>query len=775
MPRHAAVSLALAVLTITAVAAAEGEPALEPKGPHPRILLDDALRATWKKQAKIEGSAVARSVARCRASRTDAKHPDYQRDSYMGFDWSANLSACLIAWVVTGSDDDARSAVQFFKALLDDLEWIGDGKGGDRAVRRDTGYAIRSMPPYAALAYDWLHDHPAMTGVLKTKALERFEVWMRWYKTEGYHRRSPATNYHAGYTLAATFVSIATGGEAGAFNGELWSHLRDDVWGTDMKRALGPGGLFDGGDFPEGWQYAPLSVAEYALAYRVASAHGIQVEGVDRWLQAMFVRTLHAMTARDTIAAIGDTEEKSPNIPVHPMTMTAILIGPAPAIAKRQAAAEMVRLKLAAKEYPLYEALAEAAEIQPQPAVRENWPTSYFSTGINAFYARTSWAPDGVFLVTTCEPQTDSDHWHFDAGNVMITRGKDELLIDPSPYGSLSSLTGNAPTVVATKLPANYQPSQAAWGEATHFVWATQTRSGVVAARCDYADQYKFQDAASEIPFAQRDIVMVPWGPKLTDATTIVVDRARTGSVGQPMYLRFRSLGGFTLDKDAARTKVGDSTFTVRKMSSTGGTPEVRMLTPSECWEPPRGQCEATRIPAGEYRIAIPGPAPEAIHVLDTAGKQDLVAEPVATGVYHLRRGDQDAYIATHPVAYATPAPAAGRTAIHVVLVDDPAVPARISATRDGDKCAVQLGATGAALATPAVFTLDDKCALTEDVRTGPAAPNLEGAAGSMISIGSGRPTSGSKQRGCCDSGAGATTPAIMMLGVAIVLRRRRR
>ena len=765
-------ALAFSIILLTARAAA-ADKAPEPSGPRPRILLDASLRATWKTQAKQQDSAVARAIARCEDTRSNPG--EYQKDSYMGFDWSASLNACLIAWAVRGSDDDARSAIVFVKALLDDQHEIGDRLGGEKTIRRDTGYAMRSVPPYVAIAYDWLHDHKDMTPALRDHTRERFGQWLSWYKQNGYHNRSPATNYHAGYVLSATLVAIAQGSEGGpgeAFNTELWNHVRDDLWGTDMAKAVAPKGLFDGGDFPEGWQYAPLSVAEYALAYRIAAQNGITVEGIDRWLTSMFVRTIHARSgALDLAAAIGDAEIKTPSMPVDVMTLLAVLIGPAPEVAQRQALGEIRRLGLRTKQWPLYEAVAEARAVTPASPLLEKWPTSYFATGISAFYARTSWAREGVWMATICPPQYDADHLPPSAGNLMITRGVDEVLIDPSPYGSLSSLTSNAPTVESKQHLDKYRPSQAPWGETTHFDWALQTASGVIAARCDYADQYKFQERASDIPLAIRDIVLIPWGKQRADATTVVIDRTESGAAERQMHLRFRSPSMFKLDKDVAHAKIGASTFTIRRVSPTTGAPEVRAPKVGACWEMPRGKCDTTRLPTGEYRIAIPGPKPEAIHVLDAAATNDLAVATIAEGVTHLRRGTQDAYVAANPVTYSTK-PSAG--AIHVVLVDGPS-PAKVTVTRDGDKCTVAVATDGPAREpAPLVFTVDDKCQSSEDARIGPALPDLAGsAAGTLIPVG-GVPQR-RKNGGCCDTGGGGAGSIALSVLLVGVLRRRRR
>ncbi len=741
----------------------------EPAGKHPRILLDDTLRAAWKSQApageKSEG-AVGKAITRCELTRSNPK--EYQRDSYMGFDWGASLSACLVAWSARGNDADAKSAVGFVEALLDDLEYIGDKKGGEAAVRRDTGYAIRSMPVYVALAYDWLHEHPAMTPALRQRIRERLEQWVSWYRKSGYHNKTIATNYHAGYVIAATMTAIALGGEAGAFGTSLWSHVRDDIWGTDMARGLAPGGLFDGGDFPEGWQYAPLSVAEYALTARVAGQHGLKIDGADRWLTALFVRTMHARSgARDTIAAIGDTDEKAPTIAVNALTLLAVLVGPSAEIAQKQAAAEKARLSLIAKDYFLYEALASARAVTPGAPALDKWPTAYYTAGLKTFYARTSWAKDGVWMATICTaaPNENADHMAPAAGNLLVTRGTDEVIVDPSPYASWSTLTGNAPTVDSRQHLPNYRPSQALWGETTHFVWAQQTASGVVATRCDYADQYKFQDHSTDIGLATRDFVLIPWGAKRADASIVVIDRGETAGADYQMYLRFRSPIAFALAGDVAKAKVGGSTVAIHKVAA-AGKPETRAPKVGDCYDMDKGKCDTARFPVGEYRIAIPGPAPEAIHVVDVSGGDPLTVETLAPGITHLHRGTQDAYVSAKPGSYSV-SPSAG--AIHVVSDG-----AKLAVTKDGAKCKVEVTAD-AAQRDPVIAIVDAQCKATDDARTGPAAPDLAGsAAGTLIPVG-GVPQRSKARGGCCSASGGAGSSMLGILVVARLRRRRRR
>jgi hypothetical protein len=769
-------ALAVVLTLIFARSIAIAAPAPEPSGPHPRILLDEPLRTAWRAAAKRDGSAVAKAIARCADTR--GRPHEHTRDSYMGFDWSTSLSACLIAWAVRGSDEDARQAVVYIQALLDDLERVGDGKGGEAAVRRDTGYAIRSMPPYVAIAYDWLHDHPALTPALKQRIRERFTQWLGWYKKSGYHNHSPGTNYHAGYLFSATLAAVALAGEGG-FSSELWTHVRDDIWGTDMAKALAAGGVLDGGDFPEGWQYAPLSVVEYALAARVGERHGLPIAGVDRWLAAMFVRSMHARSgARDTIAAIGDTEEKTATIAPSVWTMLAILVGPASEAAQRQAAGEIARLGLVAKDFPLFEAVAQARGVEPATPVFDKWPLSYYAPGVNAFYARTSWRKDGVWLATICPPAYDADHLAPSAGNFLVTRGVDEVIVDPSPYGSLSSLTSNAPTVDSKQQVDKYRPSQAAWGQTTHFAWAVQTAAGVVATRCDYADQYKFQDKATDIDLAQRDLVLVPWGAARADASLVVIDRADTGAAGQAMYLRFRTPVVIGMRGPVARATIGASALAIQRVApASGPAPEVRLPPVGACWEGDRGKCDAARFAVGEYRVTLPGPTPEAIHVLDVAaaGGTELGVDAAAEGVVHLARGGQHAYVAARAASYAAKA---GAGVVHVAVAGN-GTTTKLAASKSGDTCKVDVTTDGAPHEPgPLVVILDESCRSSDDARVGPGAPDLGGSAGAtLISVG-GVPTrkdAARRGRGCCDASGGGGASALVTLLVVLLSRGRTR
>ncbi|MEZ4366425.1 MAG: hypothetical protein R2939_09075 [Kofleriaceae bacterium] len=797
-------SLLLATLGGGLGRAAAAPPA--PTGAHPRLFLTPELRGRWQALAKAGDNPVAASVRWCADVR--ARPAEFAREGYQALDWAKHLQACLVAWAATGDDAHARTAMVYFTAMLDDLTVVGDGQGGDEAARRDSGFAIRSMGPYTALAYDWLHDHPAMNEDLRATARRRFHAWTGWYLTDGYRARSAGTNYQAGYLVAATVMAIAEGGEGGAPGDALWRHVVDTLWGQDMAPALAPGGLLEGGDWGEGWQYGPLSVAEYALAARALAEQGVPVPGMATFLTGVFTRHVHALAPGGGVFVGGDTEDERANIAPSVNTLAAVALGDAPPIVRGWALGELTRLGLVGAgarlpEFPLLAALAVGRAEPPVAPPRESWPTWYLAPGTGNLYARATWADDSVWTVMQCTSTLDIDHFHADAGNVVVSRGADDLLVDPSPYGTLSTLTSNAPTVASAHLPAEYIPGQAYWSQHTRWDWAHQSRRGVVTGRCDYADQYRFQHRPSDVPAALRDLVLVPWAGG-ADATLVVVDRAVSGAASRPLYTRFRMPGTVALDGDVARAKVGASRIEVQRLASSSGQLAQAASTAKDCWTPPRprGDCNAARLPVGEARLTVDGPRMSAVQVVDVAAAGAVgatstsVSGPGWSGAWLERDGGAamivwgaeppwQAPTSATTLTYTAPARAG---AVHVVL-DAPGAAERVAVTsrRVGDACEVTLTVGGAVAARPAHLLLDEACAVEVDpILVGAGAIVADpGALGAGSAIAPdvvhgtvGRPAAAgrSPRSGCCGAQASpAQSVGGMLLVSLVVLRRRRR
>jgi hypothetical protein len=737
------------------------------------MLLDAELKAAWKASAKEQRGPVVGAIKVC-ANARDTR--DHDRAIYQGSEWSRILQACLVAWAATDDPKHAATAIRFYTALLDDLDVIGDKQGGDAAARRDSGYAIRNLGPYTALAYDWLHSAPGMTPALREKARQRWAAWLGWYREHGYRARHPGNNYHAGYLAAATLIAIAQGGEAAEQDGPgLWQFVADELWAKDMAAALATGGILDGGDWPEGWQYGPLAVAHYALSARIARAAGIKVEGVEPWLASLLRRHVYGLSPSDRVYPGQDTEDESPNLTPHVLTLDAVALGNATPDDKRWARGELSRLQLIDKDYPLYNALASVGD-KPILPPRKDWPTWYLAAATATLFARTRWDETAIWFITECQHGLDVDHRHPKAGNFVLSRGKDDVIVDPSPYGSQSTLTSNAPTVASSQLPRNYVPSQADWSRATAWVWTTQTKSGVIAARCDYADQYKFQHRRSDIPAAIRDLVLLP-NKDGTDASVVIVDRATTRGPDRPMYLRFRAPSGLALASDTATATIGGSKLTIHNVARTSGTPVIGRTNQKDCFKEgtPQGRCDAARFAVSDFRLELAGPEPRAVHVISATGSTVAPASAPLSGEGWAGvrvTGARDAVV-VWPTKPGAPLSYRAPRGTHVVL-DAPNSDGRatVNAKRDGESCVVEVTAggtpSGGMSARPLLFALDDGCAIVEETAAASAASAI-GTKPPPVA-----PSTKSPRSGCCGAQSTPGSPIAMTLVVLGILARKR-
>jgi uncharacterized protein (TIGR03382 family) len=797
-------SLACALLWLMVTAAGNGEAAADSR---PHVLLTPALRARWQALASVKGSSVEVSIRHC--ADVAARPAEFAPSGYQQLDWAKHLQACLVAWAATpdaaAADAHAKVAMTYFTAMLDDRDRVGDGAGGDTLVSQDSGFAIRAIGPYTALAYDWLHDHPLMNEDLRATARHRFKAWTDWFAASGYRARDVGNNYHAGYVIGATLMAAAQRGDAGADGDALWRKVTDEIWGIDMARGLTSGGVLEGGDWGEGWQYGPLAVASYAVAGRVLQEAGVTVPGLGAFFDAVLARHVHALSPAGGVFVAGDTQVETANLEPNPNTLAAVAIAAATPAARAAALGELQRLRLlgpdvAISAFPLLVALAEGSAT-PAPLARAGLPTWYLAPGTGNLYARTGWDDGAVWTVMQCTPSLEIDHFHADAGNVVLTRGRDDLLVDPSPYGTLSTLTSNAPTVASAHLPANYIPGQGYWSVTTRWEWAHQSVAGVVAARCDYADQYKFQHRPSDVPHALRDLVLVPWRSARagdpTDATLIVVDRAESGSANRPLYTRWRLPGVATVSPDRAATTVGDSALTVARLASSSGEFERGVPSAKDCFGEgvPRGNCDAARFPVVDARLTVAGPSMRAVHVLDVGAAK---ATPTPTTLTQgagwnaawIDRGERAAIVVTAdappwqgPAASLTyRAPARGQ--VHHVVLDPPGAPERVAvaARKDGADCEVTLTPGGEVAARPVHLSLDAACQVTLDPVMASSAQLVSVAAGAAGSDGvdhgtAGRATPRSPRSGCCggaQASGSATLPMALLVAAALGRRRRR-
>src|SRR5205085_2929536 len=115
------------------------------------------------------------------------------------------------------------------------------------------------------------------------------------------------------------------------------------------------------------------------------------------------------------------------------------------------------------------------------------------------------------WAIFTSAPAVNSDHHHLDASNFAFSRGVDDLVVDPTPLGSRSTLSTNAVGADAEDVIGDYAGSQTTWSQA-ELLWARATESKVYAARSDFAKAFIYSETPSAIPYAHREWVFLPEG-----------------------------------------------------------------------------------------------------------------------------------------------------------------------------------------------------------------------------------------------------------------------
>src|SRR6185503_5592637 len=243
-------------------------------------------------------------------------------------------------------------------------------------------------------------------------------------------------------------------------------------------------------------------------------------------------------------------------------------------------------------------------------------------------------------------------------------------------------------------------PSQGYWGANTGLVWSRQSGSGIAAARCDYADQFRRSDVPSDVSHALRDFVLIP---QASGAAVVLVDRVVTGASERALHLRVRTPAALSLDGDTATGKVGSSSLAIRKLWASSGAPNVRVMPKANECPSSDHACDVSKLDAGsEYRIDVAGPSAFAIHVVsaraDAGAQSELLAGPGYKGTLVTQGAARVAVVASDSASsvpvdslrYRTPS---ADQLVHVVL--DAPVDADgnsdLSATRDGNDCQVEV------------------------------------------------------------------------------------
>jgi hypothetical protein len=819
-PALTALGLLASSLLVASNAAADPP---TPSGAHPRLFMSGAELAAYKTNATTKGTAAAGLVQQCQETITSPS--DYStRGGSDGNYWPQSAVACAFAYLTTQNPQYLTQALLYWKASLSDDQTIGDGLGcvsgvstdwqtwakagnGGAAppviltVTHDTGYPIRWYGTDIALTYDWLYSAPGASALV-TQTQVCLTSWIDYYTGYGYHNTEAGANYNAGYVVAKSLGAIALGTDGGA-DGHLWTQVLDDDFAmivignglVEMSAVGTPAGVMVGGDWGEGWEYGPLSVVEYAASAAALETSGASLPPMDTWAGSLVLRDLYATTPPGTFVYCGngDCDITTPNNTPNPNELDAVLLGPS----SDQAAAWALSAKQAqgvgatGDAAFVYNALAEARAVTAQDYTKQTPapPLWYLARGTREVYARTAWDDPGAYWgVFISSPQLNSDHQHFTASSFVFSRGGDDLIVDPSPYGGPSSWQANAVTADSSVVTGDYAPSQTPWSVAD-LPWARGTSDATVAARSDFANAFIFDGTPSDITYAHREWTMLPEGE------VVVIDRVHTSAASRSMYVTLHTNtggGGLAASNGVYLGKAGSSQVAIHPVLLSGGTPAVTQPTTGSCTAScsyPCAQCDNVRFAVDEYQVKVPGTWAVAVHVIDGLGASEAPAtvdsmndgtiDPgkqnggvLGAGV--LRTSKQSYVVASSAVDGVSPAtmtygvPGTGE-ARHVVF-DAPEASdgtSTVTAVATSGRCVVSITAGGGMGFTghPLMFSVaaaGSGCTVTDSTSVSPSPPpggdgGVEGGTGSSSGGGEGGAGSSSSSGGGADGGDGGS------------------
>jgi hypothetical protein len=704
-----------------------------PPGPHPRIYLTAERLARLSAAKDAQTPAYQALFAAC----TKLRSGDIQ-SGYQAWDWVTAILDLALCAKVTKDPSFAALGVHYFQALLDDRFKIGDGAGGETAVRHDDGYPIRTYGALGALAYDWLHDAPGMTPALRKKAMDRFVQWTQWFKEKGYSNDQPISNYYVGYFGAVAFAGIAAEGDdprAAALRQQT-----QQMWNQEIVPAYGA--KLQGGDFPEGWQYGDMVgtfLALYADAETTSRATPPAKPLLDDlpWLrQIVTLRAFALLPDGKHTFDNGDWSQKPATAPVHTFLALAAILPPTDTTAKQ--AEFLARLGLSKDEEWHWLRFLGSEPSHPVEDPRKGKP-SYLSPGTATVFARTSWDPGSVWFALTSEPSL-SDHEHLDAGHFEVVRGNDPLLIDSGDYSAFSSLSHNVVLVDDPLQSSNwevssahhdiitYKRNQGLWSHTANIA-RFEDGGTYVYALAEYDSAFNPAGYPSDrkdraVTRAEREAVFsctpVPSAGAGESARLVIYDRF---TLSDPRFTTTFILHGGaapTLSGSLARFATGASAAWVTTLLPKNAAPAIVDEThntysddrPFFTNKPPDG--------VTSFRFEVPSPASPAsterrfLHaiVIGAAASTPIVPTGIAGDEIDGAVIDHEAYVfssrgpATTAAAVSYRAPA---SATHHIVSDlAPGAAYAVNASADGDTCRISLTPGSGKTATRAgVLALD--------------------------------------------------------------------
>jgi hypothetical protein len=323
----------------------------------------------------------------------------------------------------------------------------GNERWGLNSIFIDTTYPSRYLLPYVALAYDWLYQYQGLTAPLRAEMRRALAEWSDFIRDNGYYADSPTSNYGAAHYCGRVFTAVAkddrdVGGDA-ARVAEIQTYRTNNTLPLFVTTPPPGYGAYQGGYWAEGWSYGELACENLVLASLAMEAYGLaDVSGERAWAAEAINALLHAQVSTDLTSGRQGTQ-----VPVGDWYAY-----PAPVNAK-----DLWALLAYASSDPAASAYANSFIQNPAQAQESGWLDILFRdpgaaatdwtavpipldtrspyTGIVLSRAAWDYASANVtFINGNIAP---ADHQQNTAGDLLVQRAADDLLVSPDAVGHL--------------------------------------------------------------------------------------------------------------------------------------------------------------------------------------------------------------------------------------------------------------------------------------------------------------------------------------------------
>lgn len=597
-----------------------------------RPRLTDPADVANQREAIARGGPEARAARQACEGRLRSRTGKYAAPGYARFDWGASaqhLARCGLIFRQADPEASTRywnEALVYMKALAWDLETVGDGKGGLRALQQDSGFPIRSHGVSLPLAYDMAYEAPGFSQDLKRRLADEMVKWVDWYEGKldgkgGLDVKGTAwRNYFSGYFLARGLIGLAIFGDhpRGA---ELVDTTRQ-LWREKVKPDLDD--RLGGGYPPEGWGYGSGVVQrylEYARSARAATGEDVMREV--RFFRDAIRAIVHG-TKPDRRGCYDGGDWAGDQVGVSPTWLLANLKD----TYRDQPEGQLAQAYLALSQKPTAEALAAMS----------SQPLSYLARGTNLAMMRSSWGPDAVWAAFQSGGPHFADHQNRDQGHFTVWyRGKD-LLIDAGMWREsrpglninnfANETSWHNSILIDDKKEGRltYPPGQGYWGKRLTRAFEDGGRYVLVSADITGAyappdDRVQYHGAKSAVEKVTRDLIFI------RPDHFVVVDRVRTAKdyYGKRVVFHFANAAEPAVMQEYVESRQGDAKILIQSLLPGNAVVEKQRTLSPRCNNDPKCPNFTWRI---EVSPAGLGQDDVFLHVLAAV---DAAASPAAS------------------------------------------------------------------------------------------------------------------------------------------------